>query len=442
LCPAGNEPSPAEDNGLVGMTLNYVSDPTRLFMGRPLQDVLQDVAGRARQYLRDWDPDALLMTAETQVVNDLLDAATFDLPTMHRDQAYFDERPQEIAEAAKPGLGRTRSRTFTRYTLVVPISGPALFFLRSATKFNPGSPIPGRLDSNTPPNMLVYCDRLSDPARIRSYFHQQLDRIQELLSWTQAAVEAHNRSMRVEIPAEVAARRARLHADRGTQASIGFPVKHRHTSDIYTVPLTRSTLRPHRASNATATNPYTPEPTLADADYEAALAVLHRARNALERSPSMTSKMDENEIRDLLLVMLNDHFEGNAGAEVFNCAGRTDILIREQDRHVFIAECKVYDARRHKKGVDWVVTSALNQLLGYLTWRDTKAALLLFVREANLTTVMNKTIAAIRQHPNYQRAGQITNEERHDAIMHANGDPNREIRLATIAFHIGAPTSG
>ncbi len=76
------------------------------------------------------------------------------------------------------------------------------------------------------------------------------------------------------------------------------------------------TARPRPAGITTA-GPWDPEPALYHAGYEAALAVL-RNGNALERSPSMTVKLDEGEIRDLVLMGLNTQFEGKAGGEVFN----------------------------------------------------------------------------------------------------------------------------
>jgi hypothetical protein len=38
-------------------------------------------------------------------------------------------------------------------------------------------------------------------------------------------------------------------------------------------------------------------------------------------------------------------FEGKAAGEVFNCTGKTDILVREGDRNVFIGECKIFDPK-------------------------------------------------------------------------------------------------
>ncbi|HVB46134.1 MAG TPA: DNA-processing protein DprA, partial [Streptosporangiaceae bacterium] len=114
-----------------------------------------------------------------------------------------------------------------------------------------------------------------------------------------------------------------------------------------------------------ASGPYQPEPVLPEAQYEQALTVLRNARNALERTPSMTASLDEEKIRDLLLVFLNAQFEGAAAGEVFNAAGKTDILIRVEDRNVFIAECKIWKGPK-------TIPDALTQLLGYLAWRDTK----------------------------------------------------------------------
>jgi hypothetical protein len=142
----------------------------------------------------------------------------------------------------------------------------------------------------------------------------------------------------------------------------------------------------------------------------------------------MTAKLDEEKIRDLLLVLLNAQFEGAAAGEVFNAAGKTDILIRAGDRNVFIAECKIWKGPK-------TIRDALGQLLSYLTWRDTKAALLLFIRTGESTTIITKSIAEIEGHANYKRTRDTADDgEHYDFILHANGDPNREIRLAFLPF--------
>ena len=156
--------------------------------------------------------------------------------------------------------------------------------------------------------------------------------------------------------------------------------------------------------------------------------MLRNARNALERSPSMTASLDEETIRDLLLISLNAQFQGAAAGEVFNAAGKTDILIRAGDRNIFIAECKIWRGPK-------TIRDALSQLLTYLTWRDTKAALLVFIRSGQPTTIIEKAVKEVEQHPNYKRTVRTSEDgERYDFVVHANGDQNIEIQLAFMPF--------
>lgn len=103
-------------------------------------------------------------------------------------------------------------------------------------------------------------------------------------------------------------------------------------------------------------------------------------------------RLDEEERRDLLLVALNSQFEGQAGGEVFNGAGKTDILLRIDNRSVFIAECKTWRGPK-------AFTEAIDQLLGYLIWRDTKAAIVLFIQMKSPTEVVAKAATALSGHP-------------------------------------------
>jgi hypothetical protein len=180
-----------------------------------------------------------------------------------------------------------------------------------------------------------------------------------------------------QLPKALAGRRAKLLEDLQIQARIGYCLQRRSDADSYSPPVRRRTLAPRRhPAPGTPHSLPAAEPFLDDAaDYEAAPAVLRHARNSLERSPFLTAKVGEEAVRDMLLMALNTH------GEAFNCSGRTDILIRDRDRNVFIGECKIYDPA-YKHGVERVIADALTQLLGYLAWRDTKASLLLFIRHA------------------------------------------------------------
>ena len=85
----------------------------------------------------------------------------------------------------------------------------------------------------------------------------------------------------------------------------------------------------------------------------------------MERSPKAFRDMKEEDLRQHFLVQLNGQYEGQASGETFNFEGKTDILIRHEGKNIFIAECKFW------RGPS-TVADTLDQLLSYLSWRDTK----------------------------------------------------------------------
>jgi hypothetical protein len=386
------------------------------------------------QELASWQPDDLLNTPEPDVVERLVTKATVDVPSLLRASAHLAP-VTEVKMIDTNNRGQNVVFTVTRHTLMVPVTGyPPLFGMR-ASRYSGGMPR-GEVDQWNS-SLLLNCDNPDNGEHARSYFERTLDEIERHLVWTTDDVERHNRQAAHQLATAVAQRRAKLLKDRELHASIGYPITKRADADEYAVPINRRQLVPKPAKNPSGhSNVFVPEPAIDKADYEAVLAVLRNARNQLERSPSMCAKLDEEELRDILLVALNTQFEGKAAGEVFNCTGKTDILVREGDRNVFIGECKIF-APKNRKSVDTVVKSALDQLLGYLVWRDTKAALLLFIRDTNVSDVVAKALHAIEEHPSYKRPGKISTEERYDFALHADGDTNREVHLAFLPFLIG-----
>lgn len=405
---------------------------TELFSTDDLGKHLRRIDGGAKQELFRYDGDELLLAAETDVVDYLIGLATVEELVLHRDAAHQLD-PIEIMKPVP--VPHWRDQLVTRWTLVVPFGGDReLFVLRPSTS------------TSNPPHAVVDEQELrlqwdtdyGEPTavQIRSYFDRELDRIDMHIGFTNVDIAQHNRAIESDIPEQVARRRAKHLADKQLQADLGYPIRSRHDAATYAVPINRRRIGPTLgpARPAAGTQPFAPEPVLAEASYEAVLEVLRNGRNALERSPSIAAKASEEQIRDLLLFFLNGQFEGKAAGEVFNFKGKSDILIRDGDRNIFIGECKIWRGPK-------TVTDALRQLLGYLTWRDTKAALLLFVRHGDVTSITEKAIAKVRAHLNYKRDGTHATEERHDFVVHANGDPAREIHLALLPFLVPATTS-
>lgn len=118
--------------------------------------------------------------------------------------------------------------------------------------------------------------------------------------------------------------------------------------------------------------------------------VLRNALPQLERTRGLVARMGEEGIRDVLLVALNDSLKGRAFGEAFNGRGRTDMLVRDGNRNVYLVECKTYTGPSS-------IRKAIGQLLGYTGWRERHLGLVVFVRHVAMTTAIRATSAALSE---------------------------------------------
>jgi hypothetical protein len=316
-------------------------DDQLLFSSGSLMDVLQARSAEAVREIDAWEPEALLNTPDSEIMDYLADKYELTCPVLHRDRGELEPVSEEVRPGRDPFDGTPIEQRFTKIVLVVPFDGePDVFGLRPS-KFTLNPPR-AQVDALGELRLTWLADpqAVRSPKAIREYFGRLLDSIEQCLQWTRTDIEGHNAPLGSQVSYRLAQRKSRLRADRQLATGLGFPMRRTPDAANYATPVARRKIvtprRPSPGSSRTA------EPFLADNQYEEALAVLLNARNALERSPSMTSALSEEWIRDLLLVSLNAHFEGAAAGEVFNASGKTDILIRVEDRNVFIAECKIW----------------------------------------------------------------------------------------------------
>jgi len=212
-------------------------------------------------------------------------------------------------------------------------------------------------------------------------------------------------------------------------ASLGVPVKKRgDLPETYAIPTPEFRKSVNVEPQVTEVG-YTPEPTLPDSVYRDILQTIHDVGKMFERLPSTYSHKDEEALRDHLLLYLEPRYEGSATGETFNTTGKTDILIRHENSNAFIAECKFWTGQ---KGYLETIT----QLLSYLTWRDSKSAVVVFVRNKDLSSVLQTAEEVTPNHSNYLGFVDKKEDTWFNYRFHINGDPNREVKLGVLFFHI------
>ncbi|PSB68239.1 hypothetical protein C7B61_01950 [filamentous cyanobacterium CCP1] len=165
--------------------------------------------------------------------------------------------------------------------------------------------------------------------------------------------------------------------------------------------------------------------------YEDILDTIYHTGREIERKPQTYQNMGEEALRDIFLVALNGKYRGCATGETFNKNGKTDILLRDDGRNLFIAECKIWGGAE-------LLRKTLDQLLGYATWRDTQLAMLIFNRNKNFSAVLKQIPDVIRKCPHV--AERVPDESYDETgfrfILHHPDDSERKLLLTILAFDV------
>jgi hypothetical protein len=253
-----------------------------------------------------------------------------------------------------------------------------------------------------------------------------MSKIQQQANNVRGEVEQYNNGLRAKAEELVRKRRAELLKQANMLEKLGVPFrKTAGVPETFTVPVKKT--EPIVGKPAAPDSPYSPEPCLDDETYEAILKICFDAAREIERHPSIYVGKDEETLRDHLLMVLSPHFQSATG-ETFNKRGKTDILIRHEGNNVFIAECKFWNGQK-------AYFAAIDQALRYLTWRDSKAALVIFVKNKEIGPILKQVEEGTDSHGSCVRALGQVREGWYSFRFHLPDDESREVRLAVLCFH-------
>ena len=167
-----------------------------------------------------------------------------------------------------------------------------------------------------------------------------------------------------------------------------------------------------------------PDPGIADATYEQILHAIRNQGRQFERTPATYGKHDEEGLRDILWGNLSTHFARDVNGEAFSRAGKTDIRIDDDGRAAFIAECKIWRGSKE-------LLAALDQLLGYLRWRDCKTALIVFNRDvAGFKNILDRVPTDLQQHKLFK--GDIVGSSQPGELRFVCASPDDDLRRVTV----------
>ena len=375
--------------------------------------------------------DVLLNTPTEDLVEELAEKYRLNVPVLDRSnaEAEHSEGPVEVYDYFSRDYGGSDGRRTVQASIVeltVPYTGDRGLFDVQPTTFDSGPPR-AQIDGN---HVAVrHSDRELKPEEANKALNGVLDDIERYLTWQRATAEPFNERIKVRLREAVEARKVKVLKDRNSVANLGFKLKGRADAPkTYVAPVVRKKILPTILKPAAQTT-FKPEPMLDDQTYSEILKIIENMTLVMERSPSAFASMGEEDIRQHFLVQLNGQFEGAASGETFNFTGKTDILIRVEGRNIFIAECKFWSGPK-------AFTETIDQLLGYLSWRDTKAAVVIFSRNKDFSSVLKSIQETTDAHPHKKRGPTKDGEIRLRYIFGNLADHNREVFLTILAFNV------
>ena len=166
---------------------------------------------------------------------------------------------------------------------------------------------------------------------------------------------------------------------------------------------------------------------MAEDVYQDILSAINTIGQNIERYPKTIENQNEEIIREHFLTQLSTSFKScSSTGESFNHEGKTDIMIKHGNDILFVAECKIWKGAKK-------LHEAIDQLLSYLTWRDSRTALLIFNKDTNMQTIVDSIQESIPSHPNFVKLVYQRGKGWYDYSFRLSNSYD-EIKMAVMVF--------
>ncbi len=412
----------------------FFGEKESLFRGRELRSYFEEIETRAFREINSLSSDYLLKTNVRDVVQYLIDRYLITIPGMLEDKVTAETETRRIdvrGDFDRPILNRNEP-AFIEGSAVqyfIPFEGDSTVFNCQILHFQLWYP-KGYIQSNNIVFSVVYPpDRDVNEEDNQKAYQENLNNISDLLKQCESEVKQFNDQLKNRLEQKLNFRKNKALKDSDIAAKLNVPIRRKeNTPNTYSVPVIRKKVTVKKP--VPLNKSFVPEPELDIAIYEDILNIVSNMSKVMEQSPKTFRNINEEVLRTHFLVQLNAQFEGQATAETFNCEGKTDIIIKNEGKNIFIAECAFWNGEKY-------LIKKIDQLLGYTCWRDTKTAIFLFNKRKDLSKVLEQIPDVVENHRNYKRTVEnYQNETKFRFILHHNDDKNRELTLTVLVFEV------
>jgi hypothetical protein len=398
---------------------------TLLFSGADVQVAFKNVQGNAETEIANYSDDYVLGHSIEDLTESVYDKYAVKTLVLDLDAKGIDWVDGYVPEymTPNPNYDQQPGVKGRIYSLRVPYTGEEYLF-----HYMPMPPPPNPAHASVSNTEVVFTAggawHTSDS--INKQFDANIATLEDGVARVEKNVTPFNAALRNVIIARLAHRIETAKKTRETTQGLKYPLRRRDNApETFRLPEKPKQLTPKPVK---VDKSY----VLDEADYQNILKICESMSLVMERSPSVFIEAGEEHIRVHYLVQLNGQYQGEATGETFNHVGDTDILIRHENKNVFVAECKFWGGYEAMK-------KTADQLLGYTTWRDTRTALIIFNRNLDFTNVISEAQRAMKDHQHYKSGPAEESETRLRYIFSHPEDKQRDIIVTLLLFNMPKP---
>ena len=356
------------------------------------------------------------------------------LPELHWSETSIDIGEVMISGRFLPSDFRARDLNekypFNEVTYHIPFSGEDLLLKYHSTgrvTLGGGSTRDLRIEGNF--LVLPIIDYRGDPKKLEFEFDRSKKAIIDKCNDINFELERARKTLPNFIQKELNKRVEKINKANDYKSQFNFPIRKKgNVAKAFQVPnlVKKKKIKPQPVGRNKSDKK---EMQISDADFKHILSILQECGKNWEQHPDIYKGKGEEALRDQLIFVLAPNIEGVVAGEAYNKKGKTDIAIKYESTNLFIGECKIW------KGAS-VFTKTIDQILGYLTWRDSKSAIMMFVPNADISSVIETAKKTIQQHPNFVRELEVINDGWVNYRFHLTGDEGSYLTIAVHLYHM------
>ncbi|MCK4818453.1 hypothetical protein KA005_21970 [bacterium] len=395
-----------------------------LFSSKKLSDHFEDINMAITNKINNLSENQMLSLPEDEIISHIVSQYEIIPLEIYQDSMSAEQEDTTIYH----------ERYFSSYEGInfrtqLPFNGDACLWHMMPSSFTLTFP-EGSVQTNKAGVQVLTFDLVvaldQPPETHNKLIERQIESIKSFIERQKKDIEKFNKTIESTAKTAINIRKKKLEKKSNIIKAFNIPlIKSPNAPDMSLVPIKRKLVKPlPPIPNRPA------EYAISDKDYEHILSVIRHEGATFETTPKTYAKHDEEELRDIILAHLNGHYQGDATGETFRGRGKTDIRIEFENRAAFVGECKVWGGGKE-------IIDAIDQLTGYLTWRDCKTAIVIFNKHNKEFSAIQEKIPTIFQgHKNYLNTFSGQNEGEWRFRLKSKEDEERHVQIHVFLFNL------